>query len=155
MDKHELADQLDRLFQEWSRRGASAIVAQKAPEGSVRPIEGLIAETTTHCRESGRLTWATIDWLTRHIAELDVDRVLSAAQRAGDMSVLGVLCDAANAANPNSKFGRIIAACKPAETEEPFFHRVARSPLALKLTRANALDLFRRWNYLCSELRYL
>ncbi len=150
-----MADRIDRLFQEWRRHGASVVVAQKAAAAPARPVEELIAETTAHCRESGRLTWITIDWLARHIDEIDVDRVVSATQKTGDLSVLGVLCDAANAAKPNSKFERIIAACQPAEVEQPFFHRVARSPLAMKLTRANALDIFRRWNYLCSELRYL
>ena len=37
----------------------------------------------------------------------------------------------------------------------PFFHRVAQSPLASRLARENAVDVFRRWNFLCSELRYL
>lgn len=38
---------------------------------------------------------------------------------------------------------------------EPFFHRVARSPLASNLARQDAVSVSRRWNYLCSELHYL
>ena len=37
----------------------------------------------------------------------------------------------------------------------PFFKRVARSRLALAQAQENDLDVFRRWNYLRSELRYL
>ncbi len=48
-----------------------------------------------------------------------------------------------------------MAVCQPHRQLEPFFHRVARSPLATKLTQENSLEVFRKWNYLCRELRYL
>jgi hypothetical protein len=73
----------------------------------------------------------------------------------GDRSVLGVLCDAAYQRNPDPAFERLMQACTPHPEVVPFFHRVARSPLATRLAREGALDVFLRWNFLCSELRYL
>ncbi len=60
-----------------------------------------------------------------------------------------------NLRRPHPKFERTMATCKPTDTVESFFQRVARSQLALALTQQNALEVFYRWNYLCSELRYL
>jgi hypothetical protein len=116
--------------------------------------EEVIAESTTHCRESGRLTWVVLDWLIRHIEQIDEQKLLQATREGGDLSVLGVLCDTARQREPHPKFERIIAACVPHDKVEPFFYRVGRSRLASRLARENALDVFRRWNYLCSEVRY-
>ena len=150
-----MADPVDRLFQEWQQLGGQ-VLACRSP---YRPIaarpEQVIAESTAHCRESGRLTWVTLDWLIRHIEQLDEDRLLRETQVRGDLSVLGLLCDAANLRRPHPKFERTMRACKPTDTVEPFFQRVAKSRLALAITQQNALEVFRRWNYLCSELRYL
>ncbi len=99
--------------------------------------------------------WVVLDWLIRHIEQLDEDRLLRETQVRGDLSVLGLLCDAANLRRLHPKFQRIMRACKPTDSVEPFFQRVARSRTALALTQQNALEVFRRWNYLCSELRYL
>lgn len=150
-----MGDRLDHLFQEWHRLGGAVLVAEVDPTVSVRSPEEVIAESTAYCRRSGRLTWVVLSWLVRHIEELNEQELIEATRKQGDLSVLGVLCDAAHLRNPHPKFHRIMAACKPNEREEPFFHRVARSPLARQLTRQNALDVFRRWNYLCAELRYL
>ncbi|MBX7236838.1 MAG: hypothetical protein K1X65_20830 [Caldilineales bacterium] len=115
----------------------------------------MIAESTAHCRESGRLTWVVLDWLIRNIDQVDARRLLRMTRQSGDLSVLGLLCDAARQRRPHPKLDRIIAACKPNAQVELFFVRVARSPLAARLARDNALDIFRRWNYLSDELRYL
>jgi len=87
--------------------------------------------------------------------QLDEVRLLRETQVRGDLSVLGLLCDAANLRRPRPKFERTMRACKPIDTVEPFFQRVAKSRTALALTQQNALEVFRRWNYLRSELRYL
>ena len=150
-----MGDQLDRLFQEWHRLGGAVLLAEEDRNVPVRSAEEVIAESTAHCRESGRLTWIVLDWLIHHIDEIDEEKLLQETKKWGELSVLGVLCDAAHLRNPHPKFERIMASCVPHERLEPFFHRVARSPLAMRLTRENALDVFRRWNYLCSELRYL
>jgi hypothetical protein len=96
-----------------------------------------------------------LGWLIRHIERVDEQTLLQRTREVGDLSVLGVLCEAARQRNPHPKFERIIRACSPSEKVEPFFYRVAQSPLASRLARENALEVFRRWNYLCSELRYL
>jgi hypothetical protein len=96
-----------------------------------------------------------LDWLLHHITELDDRTLLQKTAECGDLSVLGVLCDAAAQRHPHPKFARLMRGCMPHRAVEPFFHRVARSPLAARLTRENALAVFRRWNYLCNELRYL
>lgn len=125
------------------------------PDLPTRPPEEIVAESTAHCRESGRLTWVMLNWLIRHIEQVDERRLLQKTQETGDLSVLGVLCDIAQWRNPHLKFERIIRACNPSERIEIFFYRVAQSPLASRLSRENALQVFRRWNYLCNELRYL
>jgi len=150
-----MGDRLDHLFQEWHRLGGAVLLADVDTTAPDRRPEDVIAESTAHCRESGRLTWVVLDWLIHHIEQVDEQRLLQETQARGDLSVLGVLCDAARLRNPHSKFDRIIRVCAPHSTVELFFHRVARSPLASRLTRENALDVFRRWNYLCSELCYL
>ena len=150
-----MADPVDRLFQEWQQLGGQVLLAEIHTVPLLRAPEQVIAESTTHCRASGRLTWVTLDWLIRHIEQLDEDRLLRETQVRGNFSVLGLLCDAANMRRPHPKFQRIICACKPTDTVEPFFQRVAKSRTALALTQQNALEVFRRWNYLCSELRYL
>jgi hypothetical protein len=120
-----------------------------------RAPEKVIAESTAHCRESGRLTWVVLNWLIHHIEGVDEEKLLQETRENGDLSVLGVLCDAARQRNPHPKFERVIAACVKHDMVEPFFYRVAKSPLASRLARENAVDIFRRWNYLSSELRYL
>jgi hypothetical protein len=66
-----------------------------------------------------------------------------------------VLCDAAYERNPHPKLAELRSACSPPPRIEVFFHRVASSPLASRLARENGLEIFRRWNYWCEELRYL
>lgn len=150
-----MGDPINRLFQEWQRLGGAVLLAKVDPGVPVRPSEEVIAESTAHCRESGRLTWIVLDWLIHHIEEIEDQALLQKTVECGDLSVLGVLCDAAYQRNPHPKFEGLIRACVPHWEVVPFFHRVARSPLATRLTRENALDVFRKWNYLCSELRYL
>ncbi len=150
-----MEDRIDYLFQEWHRLGGAVLLAKADLGLSPRPPEAVIAESTAHCRTSGRLTWVVLNWLIYHIERIDEPRLLQKTREVGDLSVLGVLCDAAHRRNPHPKFERIIRACSPSEKVEPFFHRVAQSPLASRLARENALEVFRRWNYLCGELRYL
>ena len=150
-----MGDRLDQLFQEWHQLGGAVLLAEADATSLPRMPEEVIAESTTHCRESGRLTWVVLDWLIRHIEQVDEQKLLQETKERGDLSVLGVLCDAAHQRNPHPKFERIIGACVPNDKVEPFFYRVGRSQLAARLTRENALDVFRRWNYLCSEVRYL
>ena len=150
-----MGDRIDYLFQEWHRLGGAVLLNKVDTTVSARSPEQVIAESTAYCRESGRLTWVVLGWLTRNIEQVDEETVLQETGQVGDLSVLGVLCDAAHLRNPHPKFERIIPACKAPDTVEPFFRRVARSRLALALTQENALDVFRRWNYLCGELRYL
>ena len=150
-----MEDHLDRLFQEWHRLGGAVLLAKEDETVPLCTPEEVIAESTAHCRESGRLTWVVLDWLIHHIEQVEEGRLLRETEKRGDLSVLGVLCDMARLRNPHPKFDRILAACAPHDEVETFFHRVARSPLAARLAQENALDVFRRWNYLCGELRYL
>lgn len=150
-----MGDRIDHLFQEWYQLGGAVLLAQVDSSVRTRPSAQVIAESTGYCRESGRLTWVVLGWLVRHIEQIDVDVLLQETSRTGDLSVLGVLCDAAFQKNPHPTFPQIIRGCPVPGELEPFFRRVARSPLALALTRENALPLFKRWNYLCGELRYL
>lgn len=150
-----MADPVDQLFQEWQQLGGRVLLAEAHAASTSRASEQVIAESTAHCRASGRLTWVVLDWLIRHVEQLDEDRLLQETRKRGNLSVLGLLCDAANLRRPHSKFQRIMAACKPTDAVEPFFQRVAKSRTALALTQQNALEVFRQWNYLCSELRYL
>ena len=150
-----MGDRLNHLFQEWHHLGGAVLLNEVNTSLSTRNPEEVIAESTIYCRESGRLTWVILDWLIRNIEQIDEDKLLGETRRRGDLSVLGVLCDAARQRKPHSRLERIIASCIPNERVEPFFYRVARSPLASRLARENVLDVFCRWNYLCSELRYL
>lgn len=146
---------IDRLFQEWNNLGGAVLVARADPHVISRTSEEVIAESTSHCRDSGRLTWVVLDWLIHHIDELDVKKLLERTRKMGDLSVLAVLCDAARQRKPHAKFDTLLRSCVPSNELTPFFHRVAKSPLASRLARENSIELFRRWNYLCSELRYL
>ncbi|PKO22261.1 MAG: hypothetical protein CVU38_10315 [Chloroflexi bacterium HGW-Chloroflexi-1] len=150
-----MADRVDQLFQEWQQLGGCVLLAESQPVLSVRSPEEVIAESTAYCRESGRLTWIVLDWLIRNVGRVDVRRLLRLTRQYGDLSVLGVLCDAAQQRQPHPKFTRLMRSCQPAKKIEPFFHRVAKNRLALELTQEGALDIFRRWGYLSNELRYL
>jgi len=150
-----MGDRIDQLFQEWHRLGGEVLVAEVDTNLPIRSPEQVLAESTAYCRESGRLTWVVLGWLTPHIEQIDEETLLQEMRKKGTLSVLGVLCDAAQLRNPHPKFERIMRACKAPDKVEPFFRRVAQSRLALALTQENALEVFRRWNYLCSELRYL
>jgi len=145
---------IDKLFIQWHRLGGAVLLAGGNTRSTVVP-EKVIAESTGYCRESGRLTWVVLDWLIREIDKLNEKIVLRETEAHGDPSVLGVLCDAAHQYRAHPKFRRIMRACTPHPRPVIFFHRVARSPLASRLTRKQALEVFRRWNYYCSELRYL
>ncbi len=150
-----MVDRLTQLFQEWHRLGGAVLLAQSPPELVPRRAEEVIAESTAWCRVSGRLTWIALDWLIRHIDQLNTAELLRATQSTGDLSVLGVLCDAARERRPHPQFDVLIAACPPAPRVEVFFERVARNPLAAREAREKAVTVFRRWNYLSAELRYL
>jgi hypothetical protein len=150
-----MADRLDHLFQEWHQLGGAVLVAEKTPAKLSRTVEEIIAESTVYCRESGRLMWVVVAWLIRHIDQIDEQKLIQECKDKGDLSVLGVLSDIAHLRKAHPKFERIIAVCKPNPHLEPFFYRVARSPLATRLARENGLAVFQRWNYWCQELRYL
>ena len=148
-------DQLDRLFGEWYHAGGAVLLAETPPAPPLRSAEELVAESTAHCRESGRLTWVVLDWLIHHVSVVDEQRLLDETTRQGDLSVLGFLCEAAYERNPDPKFTRLAQRCPANARLEPFFYRVARSPLAARLAAQNPLSVFKRWNYLSSEIRYL
>jgi len=150
-----LTASLDYLFQEWHLLGGAVLLAGANTVESPRPPEEVIAESTLHCRESGRLTWIVLDWLIDHVSEIDEQALLRNMAELGELSVLGVLCDAANQFRPNPKFERLMRGCKPHQELAPFFYRVAQSKLASRLARENSIEIFRRWNYLCGELRYM
>jgi hypothetical protein len=145
-----MGDRVDELFREWAALGAPVIVAEREPSPAPRRSECLIAESTAHCRDSGRLTW-----VVRHGDELDSGLLLDQTRAGGDSAVLGVLCDAARERSPSQVLDQVVARCEPNERLEHFFHRVARSPLAARLAEQEALELFRRWNFLNRELRHL
>ncbi len=150
-----MESRLDFLFQEWGQLGGAVLVAGKRQVERARPTEEVLGETTAHCRDSARLTWVVVDWLRAHIDDINEQTLLDRTREGGDLSVLGVLCDLANQAHPHPKFKRIMARCEPHALLEPFFTSVARSPMATRLARENALDVFLRWNYWCQEVRYL
>lgn len=150
-----MADRIDYLFQEWHHLGGAVLLAENPPATAARPIEEIIAESTAYCRASGRLTWVVLDWLIHHIDTINVETLLQNTVEYGDLTVLGVLCEAASSRKPDPKFERLMHACQPNATPEPFFLRVAHSPLATRLAQENSLDIFKHWNYYSNELRYL
>ncbi len=150
-----MEDRLDYLFQEWHQLGGAVLLNESTKIALSRTPEEVLAESTSYCRNSGRLTWIIIDWLILNIKSIDVKRLIQKTKEKGDLSVLGVICDLAKCRESNSKLNHIIAECRPNNKLEVFFHRVARSPLATKLTQENPLEIFSRWNYLCNEVRYL
>lgn len=150
-----MEDRIDLLFSEWHRLGGAVLVREFVPPASPRSPEEVLAESTAHCRQSGRLMWVVLAWLIRNVDAIDEAKLIEATMKRGDLSVLGVLCDAARQRHPHPKIDRLLAACQPNDQAEIFFHRVARSPLARRLTLEQPLDLFRRWNYWCAELQYL
>ena len=86
-----MADPVDRLFQEWQQLGGQVLFLEVHSAPLRRAPEQVIAESTAHCRESGRLTWVTLDWLIRHVEQLDENRLLRETRKRGDLSVLGLL----------------------------------------------------------------
>ena len=149
-----MANRIDHLFQEWAQLGAEVLLAEKQ-NISVRDFHQVIAESTSYCRDSGRLTWVVLSWLIHHVEEIGEEVLIAETKENGDLSVLGVLCDAALIKTQHTKFQNLVKVCQPAPQLEPFFKRVARSALALRLTQEKPLDVFKRWNYLCNELQYL
>ena len=150
-----MGDRIEHLFEEWHQLGGAVLLAESAHAVAARPAEVVIAESTAHCRESGRLTWVVLDWLINHVPEIDADALIKKTVESGDLAVLGVLCEAAFQRKADVKFERMMQACRPNASPEPFFLRVARSPLASRLARENSLELFKHWNYYSNELRYL
>lgn len=150
-----MVDVMDRLFGEWHRHGAPVLMVEVPAEMQERAVETLIAESTAHCRDSGRLTWIVLAYLIDHVEAIDAVVLLDQARALGDLSVLGVLCDAASRRRPHPTFTWVIEQCPPNDGLEPFFTRVGRSPLATRLAQENPVDVFLRWNYWCSELQYL
>jgi hypothetical protein len=150
-----MEERLENLFQEWHQLGAAVLLKEAKKSLLSRSPEEILAESTAYCRHSGRLTWVVVDWMIHHIQIIDENKLLKLTKEKGNLSVLGVLCDLARLKNPHHKFDRIVKACAPNNKLEIFFHRVAKSPLAERLTKENPLEIFIQWNYLCNELRYL
>lgn len=149
-----LGRELDTLFQEWHRLKGNVLLQKVDNTLLLRPPEQVIASSTKYCRESSRLMWILLGWLVTHVDEIDASKLLDATRANGDLSVLGLVCDAAHIKNPNLKFAEIMAQCAKHVRMEPFFRRVANNKLALESVRQNPLDVFLRWNYLSNELSY-
>lgn len=143
---------IEDVFDDWHRLGGAVLLAEAPIPGDPPAPEALIAESTIYCRDSSRLMWVVLAWLTRHADRLDADRVLDHTRRDGDLAVLGLLCDMALEREDNAVLRRIRAACLPHPRLEIFFHRVARSPLASSLAKEHSLEVYQRWNFLGREL---
>lgn len=150
-----MENRIDFLFKEWHLLGGDVLLKEKINFPVSRNPEETIAESTSYCRYSGRLTWIVLDWLLRNVDKIDESKLLAETNKLGDFSVLGVLCDLANERSSHPKFEHILKFCKPNSNREIFFYRVVQSPLALKLTKENPIDTFSRWNFICNEVRYL
>ena len=150
-----MEDRLDYLFEEWHKLGGEVLLRETKNFSLSRTSEEIIAESTSFCRNSGRLMWIVLDWFVRNIENLNEKKIIDATKKIGDLSVLGVLCDLASSRAPSPKFDKIKRLCKPCTKHEIFFHRVAKSPLASKLTKDNPDKIFSNWNFLCNEVRYL
>ena len=96
-----------------------------------------------------------MDWLIKNIDNINEKKLIEETDKFGNFSVLGVLCDLAYVRNSSPKLKKILKFCKPFNRQEIFFYRVAKSPLASKLTKENPVDIFFRWNFICNEVRYL
>lgn len=114
--------------------------------------ERLIAESTAYCRDSSRLMWIVLDWLARHADQLDADQLLDLTRLNGDIAVLRLLCDMALERGYSAMLHHVRASCTPHPSQEIFFHRVARSPLASSLAKESPLAIYQRWNFLGREL---
>jgi hemerythrin len=80
-----VADRIDFLFQEWHQLGGKTLVAEVDRSITPRRVEEVIAESTAHCRESGRLTWILLDWLIRHIDQIDEQALVRMTKSIGDL----------------------------------------------------------------------
>lgn len=150
-----MENRLDILFHEWHRLGGSVLLSKTEKIELNRSSEEVLAESTSYCRQSGRLMWIVLDWYIRNIEKINADKLIQKAKEEGDLSVLGLLSDLAYARKKNEKFKYIKLVCNPNRKIEMFFYRVAKSPLATKITKEHSLKIFSRWNYLCNEIRYL
>jgi len=103
-----MADRISHLFQEWHRLGGAVLLAKTGRIEAIRSPEEVIAESTAYCRHSGRLTWVVLDWLIDHIEHINPEKLVQETGKRGDMSVLGVLCDAAHHWKPHPKFHQIM-----------------------------------------------
>jgi len=149
-----MEDKLNILFQHWNKKDSKTLVAKSIDVQGIA-IEKLIAETTNYCRHSGRLMWILLDFLIRNIDMIDIVELINLTKKQGDMSVLGLVADMAREKRDDIKFDQIIAESQPNPTKEIFFHRVAKSKFASKITMQEPLPIYEKWNYYCNELRYL
>jgi hypothetical protein len=148
---------IDRLFQHWYHLNGAVMVTGVAPSVTVSSAETVVAESTAHARESGRLTWVVLDWLIRNIEQIDERRLLQETAERGDLSVLGVLCDLAHSRGADPRFDRLVAQCEPNKPLEMFFHHLAQYSVTEQLAREDPHEVFLRWGYLCraDEVHFL
>ena len=148
---------IDRLFQQWYQLGGAVMVAEVDVAVTVPNVEAVIAESTTHARRSGRLTWVVLDWLIRNVERVDEWQLLQASEEQGDLSVLGVLCDLARSRRPHTKFDWLVEQCESNDPREMFFHRLARYSITTQLAQEDPHEVFFRWGYFCraEEVRFL
>ncbi len=149
-----MEDKLNILFQYWNKQDSKALVAESVDVKDIA-IEKLIAETTNYCRYSGRLMWILLDFLIRNIDAIDIFELINLTKKEGDISVLGLVADMAREKRNDIKFDQIINESQPNPTKEIFFHRVAKSKFASKITMQETLPIYEKWNFYCNELRYL
>ena len=58
-------------------RESTDLVERAGPrERTDRSERAVIAESTAYCRASGRLMWVVLDWLIRHIDEIDEQKLM-------------------------------------------------------------------------------
>jgi len=149
-----MEDRIDILFEEWRLLGAPVLVENIKPV-KLRPITMIIAESTKYCRFSSRLTWILLGWACKNLDKIDVEKLLNQTKEIGDLTVLGVICEAIKAKSHTSELETIINQCPKSEKTEIFFHKIASNKLATMIVEKEALPLFKKWNYLSAELEYI
>ena len=72
-----MENRLDHLFQEWHQLGGAVLLNESNKIEVFRTSEEVIAESTSYCRSSGRLTWVVLDWLIRNIKNINEERLIT------------------------------------------------------------------------------
>ena len=118
-------------------------------------VEKTLLEATEQGRGEPRVFWAVLLWMSTYMDLVNVSRLSNMLREYGDPAALGAVCELAYQRNANRKFLAVRQRCRPKETREILFSKMAEMGVTTREVKKGALPLFLRWGFYCNYVNLM